>query len=403
MKGCLHLSTIKSPLLTKSLQLNSSFTFITWVLTFCGLSVVSHIYTMIPITGELSRVFHVSTATAALASSIFSFCYAFGFLVFGPLSDRFGRKPVMVYGLVALTASTFVVGFAHTIGLLLVFRALQGFVAATFAPVALAYVFEVYPAEKRATTIAFISTGFLMAGIVGQIVSSWVSHILAWSYVFILFAAIHLVMFLFMLKLPYTPVKSSDTNLLAGWIRMFRVFRNSNLLKAYIITFTLLLSFVGMYASLSSYLSHNFGLTTTQLLGFRAVGIIGMVLSPLAGQLANRFGLKKMLISGVVCSVVGLLLERELPSITLIGVASVVFVAGVSIIVPTLINIVGIMGGQMREAAVALYTFILFLGASVGPLIATVGDFMTVSLLLAGALTISLLLSFTLNIESERR
>lgn len=212
------MSMIETSLEAKSLQLKNSLTFITWLLAFCGLTVVSHIYTMIPITGELARVFHIPAATAALASSIFSLCYALGFLVFGPLSDRFGRKPVMVYGLAALTVSTVVVGFVHTIGLLLAFRALQGFVAATFAPVALAYVFEVYPAEKRATTIAFISTGFLMAGIVGQIVSSWITHLLAWSYVFTLFAIIHLVMFLFMLKIPNAPVKRSDTNLLAGWI-----------------------------------------------------------------------------------------------------------------------------------------------------------------------------------------
>lgn len=89
--------------------------------------------------------------------------------------------------------------------------------------------------------------------------------------------------------------------------------------------------------------------------------------------------------------------------VALIGAASIVFVAGISIIVPTLINAVGILGGEMRGAAVALYTFILFLGASAGPLVSSFGNFQVVNLLLAGILVISLLISFTLNIHSERK
>jgi len=50
-------------------------------------------------------------------------------------------------------------------------------------------------------------------------------------------------------------------------------------------------------------------------------------------------------------------------TLVLVTVASVIFVAGISIVVPTLINIVGILGGRASGGAVALYAFILFVGA----------------------------------------
>lgn len=377
-----------------------SLSLITFLLAFCGLIIVSNIYTMIPIHKELSAAFQVPEIKAAWASSVFSICYAVGFLVFGPLSERYGRKQVIVVGLAALAVCTFITGFVHTIGLLLILRAVQGFVAATFAPVALAYVFETYPPEKRATTIAMISTGFLMSGIFGQVASSWITRSFGWSYVFLIFSITYLIAFLLVWRiLPLSPGKNPNLSLLTIWKQTFELFRKPNLVTCYMITFTLLLSFVGMYASLGHYLVGEFGLRAEQLLGIRSMGILGMILSPLAGKLITRFGLKRVLVGGLISAFGGLLLEWGMSTLILVNVASVIFVAGISIVVPTLINIVGILGGQARGGAVALYAFILFLGASAGPVIAQLGTFEVVVLILAGILLVSVLLSLTIKIH----
>jgi len=379
-----------------------SLSLITLLLAFCGLIVVSNIYTMIPIHKDLSAAFQVSEIKAAWASSIFSICYAVGFLVFGPLSERYGRKQVIVVGLAALAVCTFFTGFVHTIGLLLLLRAMQGFVAATFAPVALAYVLETYPLEKRATTIAMISTGFLMSGIIGQVASSWITRSFGWSYVFLIFSIIYLIAFLLVWRiLPLTPGKNPHTSLLMIWKQTFALLLKPNLVTCYMIAFILLLSFVSMYASLGNYLVSEFGLKAEQLLGIRSVGILGMILSPLAGKLITRFGLKRVLVGGLISASGGLLLEWGMSTLVLVTVASVIFVAGISIVVPTLINIVGILGGQARGGAVALYAFILFLGASAGPVIAQLGTFEAVILILASILLISAHLSLTIKIPGN--
>ncbi|WP_081468498.1 MFS transporter [Desulfosporosinus orientis] len=263
---------------------------------------------------------------------------------------------------------------------------------------------NIYPPVKRPTAVALISTGFLLAGIVGQIVSSSIASSLGWPYVFISFAVVYVLAFLLTLAiLPTVPVKHTGLSLFAVWKQMFGLLRDVSLVKGYTITFTLLLSFVGMYSSLGGYLANTHGLKPEQLLSIRAAGILGMMMSPFAGKFTARFGYKRVLLAGLIGATTGLWLEWAMPTVALITLASVVFVAGISIVVPTLINIIGILGKQARGGAVALYTFILFLGASAGPIIAALAGFKVISLVFVGILTSSTLLSLTLRIPKEGR
>lgn len=136
--------------------MNSNYNLITVILFWCGLFVVSSLYMTIPLTAVFSGEFEVSTAQAAWTGSSFSFCYAISFLFFGPLSDRYGRKQIILIGLIALAVISLVIGFANNLPLLITLRGIQGIAAAAFAPTALAYVVEIFPVEKRVTTIGFL-------------------------------------------------------------------------------------------------------------------------------------------------------------------------------------------------------------------------------------------------------
>lgn len=110
------------------------------LLSLCALLVVSQLYIPIPLINMFSQYFSVKTSVAIWIGSGFGFAYAAGFLVFGPLSDRFGRKPLLVPGLFLLGLITFLIGFSTHFYSIITLRLLQGFVAATFAPAALAYI-----------------------------------------------------------------------------------------------------------------------------------------------------------------------------------------------------------------------------------------------------------------------
>jgi YNFM family putative membrane transporter len=380
-----------------------NYILVTILLSLTALMVLSSVYIMIPIIYDLSEIFAVSTGKASWSTSIFALFYAFGFLVFGPLSDSFGAKNTIVVGLAVLSLCTLLISTVHSFELLLLFRSIQGFVAATFAPVALAYIFEIFPAEKRATTIAFLSTGYLAAGIFGQLVSSLVTGSLGWSYVFIFFSITYCITSLLaIIALPQTVHKTSiEINLMFIWKKMFSLIRKPTLFACYIITFTLLFSFVGMYASLGRHLTSVFGLTEQQIFLIRSLGIIGMIISPFTGLLINRFSLKKVLITGLSSAIAGLVLLWIMPTIILLAFSTIIFVAGLSLTLPSIMNLVGMLGKEFRSGATSLYTFILFIGASAGSLLVNIEHFKIIILLIIIILLGSFFISIKLKVPED--
>lgn len=160
------------------------YSLLTAILFWCGLVIVASNYLTIPLMSIFSEDFHTSMANTAWTGSAFSLCYAIGCLFTGPLSDRYGRKQVMLTGLVILTMVTFILPIFSSLAWVIAWRSFQGFAAASFAPVAIAYVVDKFPLEKRVTAIGFISSSFLISAIVGQIFSSYISEQFKWQSVF---------------------------------------------------------------------------------------------------------------------------------------------------------------------------------------------------------------------------
>jgi predicted MFS family arabinose efflux permease len=287
------------------------------------------------------------------------------------LSDRYGRKRVILFGLAALTIITGVLGLANSLTALIILRSIQGIAAATFPPVAVTYIVEMFPPEKRVTAIGFVSSGFLMAGVVGQIFSSFISNMFGWQSIFYIIGVIYLITTIIVaLLIPKVDNQNNDSSLLAPFKQFGSVVTIKPLLYCYLIATTLLLTFVGMYTALGNYLSIEFGLGNQDIFFVRTVGIIGMLFSPFTGKLVAKFGIQNVLRGGLILAFAGLAFLGISSNLPLLIIMSVIFVTGIAITVPTLISLVGQLGGQARGAAVSLYTSVVFIGASLGPIVA---------------------------------
>jgi len=346
-----------------------SFSLMTALLSWSGMVVMSSLYVTIPLIDLFADLFQVSATHAASAGSIFSLGLC---LVYGALSDKYGRKQVILAGMIALTVISLLLGFVHSFIGLLALRALQGAAAATFSPVALAYAVEMFPAERRVSTIVFISTGFLVAGIVGQLISSWISQVYEWNTIFLLLSFLYAFTAAFIwLMLPKGKIHQPDSNIWDPIKNIGTVFTKKRLILCYLVAFVLLMSFVGMYTMLGAYLSNSpFELNKGQILIVRAFGVLGMVLSPFAGKLAKRAGIRAVLRGGILMAVIGLASLGFISSLPLLVAMTILFVAGIAIAVPSLVSLVGNLSGKLRGIAVSIYTFILFAGTSLGPILA---------------------------------
>ncbi|RUT27975.1 MFS transporter [Paenibacillus zeisoli] len=378
----------------------------TAVLSWSGMAVMCSLYVTIPLISIFASEFGITTTQAAGAGSIFSLGFALGCLVYGALSDRYGRKQVITMGLIALTLISFLLGTAHNLTMLFVLRGLQGAAAATFSPVALAYAVEMFPAHKRVTTIGFISTGFLVAGILGQVISGIVSQEYGWNMVFYLLAAMYAcTAVLIIWLLPKGKVARPQANIWEPIKQMRNVFIRKNLVFSYIAALVLLMSFVSMYSVLGSYLSGPvFRLNPHEILYVRSIGVLGMLVAPFAGRLARRYGVLAVLRGGLTLAVLGLSSLGMIPNLLLLVFMTLVFVSGIALAVPSLVSLIGQLGGEARGIAVSVYTFILFAGTSLGPIVSIqfmkLGSFSFTFILLALILSVGLLAACLVKVKS---
>ncbi len=350
-----------------------NYRLMTAVLFWCGLIVMSGMYLTIPLISVFSTSFNISPNDAAWTSTIFCIFFAAGCLVYGPLSDRYGRKKIILIGMALLTIVSPLVGLFDNICWIIALRAVQGLVAATFSPVALAYIVEMFPDTKKLTATGFLVTGFLMAGITGQVISAFINQYLSWNYVFdIIGIGYFITIFLVMVFLPYDDIQRPKSSFMEVINNMGSLFKIKALVLTYAVDIMFLMSMMCMYTALGYYLSGpQFGLNSQEILYVRAVGIIGILFASTSGLLAKKFHFFNVLIAGLLIAAVSLILLGMVSNVLLLVALSVIFVAGIAVSTPNVIELIAQLGGKARGSALSIHTVILFVGAGVGPILAT--------------------------------
>ena len=344
------------------------------LLILCALTVVSQLYLPLPILPQLARHLNAPPAVAAGVISAFGLAYAAGFLVFGPLSDRLGRRRVMAWGLFALALISAVIAWTSSAPLLMAGRALQGFAAAAFPPVVITYLAERGTARQRTWGVAWVSTAFLSAGLLGQIYGSTVAGRWGLGLAMLPLALVYVgtASALFMTPAD-APPSSMPPSTQRGGRALARLLSNAQLRRVYLPALLLLMCFVTFYLAVDAHAGAALRTHGISPLLVRAVALPAFLTSLAAAMLMPRLGAQRMVAIGLSTATIGLALCAWAGEGHLYGLlaASVLFVAGIGTSVPGLIaRAAGLADAPVRGLAVALYTFVLFVGASLGPWLA---------------------------------
>ena len=127
----------------------------------------------------LSQITGQDVSHAAIYGGYLSFLYAsMQFLwapVLGNLSDRFGRRPVLLFCIGALGVDYLIMGSAPTLAWLFVGRAISGMAGASFTP-AYAYVADISPPERRSQNFGIVSAMFGLGFIIGPALGGLLAH-----------------------------------------------------------------------------------------------------------------------------------------------------------------------------------------------------------------------------------
>lgn len=352
------------------------------LLTVTGIFVASNIYTFIPIYSQVAQSLVVTENKAVIAGSLFTLFYAFGLLFFGGISDIIGEKTIIVWGMFGAAVATLLIGIAENIMFLYFARSVQGFTLASFAPMAFAYTFNLFQGKPRTMLLVFINTGYLVAGIFGQLCSSYISSEFGWRYIFYFFSATYFICFT--LCFYYLPEShrslSKKQHSLSGFSQLLKL---KGLLPCYVITFSLLFSSVAFYDTLER------SFESAQLL--RMVGLIGAILSLFTGKLIEHLKITGTLVLGTAIGIVSLLFMMFFKE-ELIYLITILFISSIALLIPTIVTKIGIITVEHRVKALSMYSFILLIGATFAPPLVIHLSFQQVLFVLFGFYTFNLFL-----------
>ena len=362
----------------------------TAALVVTALLVLTQLYAAIPLLAPISADLR-GNATVAL-STAFSLTYAAGFLIWGPVSDHYGRRRTMALALGTLTVSTVCCALAPSLPVLAALRAIQGLSASGFAPVALAYLSEALAPPRRAGAIGAMSTSFLVAGIFGQVLASLVALHLGWRWFFPLCGGLLAVTLAVVLAVVHDAASSPSGSSLRGqFASLGRLAVRPAVLALSLAHVTLLMVFVAMYTGIGGHLE-SLGMRPSTIILVRLMALPAMFLSLVAGRFAARWSWSRTAQLGFGVSALGMLGEALLAgSLAGLMVCSIVYVAGVALAAPAMISLYGQVSAPNRGSGMALNGFILFVGTSAGPLLATSSStFRVLALTLTGILAVAL-------------
>ncbi len=102
----------------------------------------------------------------------------------GWLTRKFGERKLFMWSTMAFVIASFLCGMAHSMGLLVAARALQGFVAGPMYPVTQALLLSIYPPHKRGQAIALLAMVTVVAPIAGPILGGWITDNYSWEWIF---------------------------------------------------------------------------------------------------------------------------------------------------------------------------------------------------------------------------
>lgn len=152
--------------------------------------------TYLPAFSAIAGALGASPVQMQQTLSVYLFAFAFMTLFHGSLSDSFGRRPVVLWGLAVFTLASMGCALSQNIGQLVLFRALQGLSAGAGIVVSRAVIRDMFPPMQAQRVMAQVTLFFGAAPAIAPIVGGWLSVHLGWHSVFWFLTGVGLLLWL---------------------------------------------------------------------------------------------------------------------------------------------------------------------------------------------------------------
>ncbi|MBS28318.1 MAG: Bcr/CflA family drug resistance efflux transporter [Alphaproteobacteria bacterium] len=314
----------------------------------------------VPALPLMTRDLMTDAESMQLTLSVYMVGFAISQTFFGPISDRFGRRPTILAGTSLYLVASVACALATSIEQLIAFRLFQSVGAAAAPVVARAVVRDLFTREEAARMYSVVTTVVAIAPVIAPVLGGFIVEWLGWRANFWLLTGFGVNgMLLVLLLLPETNKALDPTATRVGrMLANFTTMLSSRAYRGYVLT--VMGNFSGLFAYLlgaSFVLVDRLGMSPTAFgLSFGGASVGFMSGAFLGSRVVRRVGIEQMCMMGTFCAAAGGMLVFALIWSDVVTIWS--------IIIPTVIYFIGMGLSQPNIQAGAISPFPHMAGAA---------------------------------------
>ncbi|WP_048617058.1 multidrug effflux MFS transporter [Vibrio coralliirubri] len=218
----------------------------------------------LPALPQMVEVFNTDRSMVNLTLSSYFVTYAIGLLFWGPLSEKFGRKPILLIGLAGYMVASILCAMTNSIEQLIGARVFQAFAGSAITVIATAIVKDLYDGREREKIMATIMSLVIIAPMVAPVFGAFLLKIASWRMMFVTLAIFGAFASVLACCYRETLETKYQGSMFRSWGRMGVVMKNRSFLKLLVIFSIIPMALMGFLAAGSYIYIDHFGLTEQQ-------------------------------------------------------------------------------------------------------------------------------------------
>jgi multidrug resistance protein len=341
-----------------------------WALVIAVLAVGVDTYIVVGILPEIARDLNESIAAVGLIASAYALPTALLAPVFGPLSDRRGRRTALLVGLVVFIASAAACVVAPNLLFLLGARGINGLGAAIMLPAAFAYAGDLPIKRERERAMGLLSSAFPMATLLGLPLGALVASLAGWRGAFVFITLVGIAAFVLIWALLPADKPREDKPI--GYVECYRtILGDSSALKLLSVSMVWFIAPFGLFVYFAEFIHVTHDIPTTQAgLALVMVGIVGVVASRISGRAMSIIGPRTVvLIAITLFGIAAFLMPFTTEALPLSLAVMAIWASGTWFGVPAINAIIAAHSERLRGTMLAFNSSSMNLAGVLGPMI----------------------------------
>jgi len=284
--------------------------FLALISAFPPLSTVLYL----PALPQMVEALDTTQTSVNMTLSMFFLFYSVGLLFWGPLSEKFGRKPILLSGLTIYVVASLFCAFSQHVEQLIAGRIIQALGGSAATVVATAIVKDIYSGREREKVMATIMSMVIIAPMVAPVLGALLLKYTSWRTIFLMLAAIGAITLLGGMLFRETLSDKFTGSVVGSWYRLLVVLKNLGFSSLLLIFSLAPIALMAFLASASYIYIDGFGLTEGQFSLFFAFNATCAMVGPTIYMRMRRHIEPKLIVTvcftliavcGVVVSVFG--------------------------------------------------------------------------------------------------